>query len=232
MVFESDIGIVKAQLPRHAAFAIAGNMLWAQKRKVGTEEGYRACFSTIKGMIELQIKEGIPVFTFFLIPKDFAKHESFRMYSNEAIHFFKNLLINESIFRNQVKVSFWGKWYDFSDDMVEVMKKVTSETKDFDRFFVNFCVNYDGQEEIVDSVRIILRRCIHERISHEEVTKDLVKENLSSSGFLPPELIIVTGGRKETNGLLLWDSGKSKIFLSERLWPEFDRNEFYRAVKS
>jgi undecaprenyl diphosphate synthase len=220
-----------AKMPKHVAFTIAGNSLWAQKNGMSVEEGYRACFSTIKEMIEVQIKESIPVFTFLLIPKDFPKHESFRAYSREAVHFFKNLLLNDAIFKNQVKISFWGRWYDLSDDMVEVMKKVATETKNFDKFFVNFCVNYDGQDEIVDAVKIVLRKCISERLSYEDVTKDTIKENLSSSYFLPPDVIIATGGRKETAGLLLWDSSHSKIVLSNKLWPEFDRNEFCCALK-
>ena len=129
----------------------------------------------------------------------------------------------EFINANQIKMSFFGKWYDLMPDLVDVMKKFQSDTKDYDKFFVNFCINYDGQEEIVDACKLVARLVKADKLDPDSITKQEIKDNIYSS-FLPPDLIV--SFTDKTEGLLLWDSANSKLVFPRKPFEEFTKKDF------
>ena len=92
-------------------------------------------------------------------------------------------------------------------------------------------MNYDGQEGIVDALKLLVMQIKLVKIDPELIDKNSIKENLYSSYFLPPDLMIKNGNRKETSGFLLWDSVNTKIYFTNKLWPDFDKTEFMDAIK-
>ena len=96
---------------------------------------------------------------------------------------------------------------------------------------MNFCINYSGQEEIVDAIKLVARQVKADKLDVDAITSSVVKENIYSSYFLPPDLMIVNGARRSTNGLLLWDSSLSQIYYTNKMFPDFDRTEFMDAIK-
>ena len=98
-------------------------------------------------------------------------------------------------------------------------------------FFVNLCINYDGQEELIDSFRIIARKIKSSTLDPDSITKEEIKENVYSSYFIPPDVIIITGKRKFFGGFLLWDSIKSKIYFSDILWPDIKIDDLISIIQ-
>ena len=141
--------------------------------------------------------------------------------------FANNILVNKS----RIKISVLGKWYHLPGRVVDSIKKAIEATKDYDSFFANFCINYNGQEEIVDALKIIGMQIKAGKMDPELIDKDLIKENIYASYFMPPDLMIKNGSRKETSGFLLWDSVSTKLYFTNKLWPDFDKNEFMDAIK-
>ena len=144
---------------------------------------------------------------------------------------FNELSESKLIHENKIKISILGKWYNLPGRVVDAIKKAINDTRDYDSFFVNFCINYDGQEEIVDAMKLIGMQIKAGRMDPELIDKDTIKESIYSSYFLPPDLMIKNGSRKETSGFLLWDSVNAKIYFTNKLWPDFDRTEFMDAIK-
>ena len=138
--------------------------------------------------------------------------------------FFDGISNSPVIQNNKVKVSIFGKWYNLPGKAVESIKKIIEGTKDYDGFFVNFCINYYGQEEIVDACKLIAKQVELGKIDSEMITKDTIKENIYSSYFLAPDIILIYGERKMT-GLLLWDSANSRIEFAGKSFMEFDEKD-------
>ena len=123
-----------------------------------------------------------------------------------------------------------GKWYDLPGRVVEPIKDAIDSTRDYDLYFLNLCVNYDGQEEIADACRLIARKVRAGRIDIDQITKSEIKENIYASYFLPPDVVVCTYKRYFT-GLLLWDSVRSTIYFTPVLWPEFTESELDKAIE-
>lgn len=222
---------LETDLPMHVAFTMQGIMKWAEKNKVSEEEALKNKFLILKNTIKVGVKLNIPILTFHVLSTNLREEETdkFTLVMDVLVDFFEKLAKEKLIHENKVKISVWGKWYDLPGRVVEPIKKLIDETSEYDNFFVNLCINYDGQEEIVDSMRLIARQIISHKIGVDSISKDVVKENLYSSYFLPPDLIIKTGKKKLPN-LLLWDSVNSMVYFSDKFWPDFDKSEFNKAI--
>lgn len=219
------LGLGIKKIPKHISILVDGCEEWAELKKQDLNSVYSAEFLNIKNIIKLAVKLDIPILTFHSRTKA-DEHEI-----DQLVHFFELLLGWDLIKENQVKISVLGKWYDLPERLLAPIKKIITETKDYDKFFVNFCINYSGQEEIVDACKLIAHQVKLDRIGPDNVTKELLKENIYASYFLPPELMIITGTKKKTSGLLLWDSSETTIHISNKLWPDFGKEEFFRALK-
>ena len=224
-------GFIRLRVPKHIAIATVGKTAWAKKHKVPIEEAYEKSFIIIRSTVLSAIKLDVPIVTFYLLSTKIKDLEQFSILMDSLKEFFEDLTKREFIHKKRVKIMVFGKWYDLPGRVVDSIKNVIEETKDYDGFFLNFCINYSGQEEILDAIKLIARQVKADKVDVEAITTDMVKENIYSSYFLPPDLVIVNGQAKATGGLLLWDSSKSQIYFTNRLWPDFDRTEFMDAIK-
>ena len=131
------------------------------------------------------------------------------------------LSLDQNFFHiHRIKIAFIGKWYSLPENLVSVMKKLMEDTKEYDNFFLNFCMNYDGKQEIVDACKLITIQVKSEKLESENINEGVIKENIANSYFLPPDLIVFTEGNK-TNSFLLWDSCNSRVLFFEKPLREF-----------
>lgn len=93
-------------------------------------------------------------------------------------------------------------------------------------------MNYSGRDEIVDSCRLIGMKVKAGKLDPEAINKDMIKENLYTSYFIPPDLIIKTGMKNKLFGFLLWESAHSDICFANKLFPDFTPNDFLKAMQS
>lgn len=168
-----------------------------EQSKIKKEVMADTLLKTIKNCFELNI----PLLTINLLTTNYQETDV-----ENILEFFKTIKTWEWIDNLQIRVSVMGKWYELPGRVVEEIKNILDKTHAYDMFFLNLCVNYDGQEEIVDSVKIITTQATLGKIDPQKIDKTTIKENIYTSAFLPPELIInFTAQRKKTN-FLLWDS--------------------------
>ncbi len=228
-ILKKEEDIIQFKLPRHIALVTKGKKIYAEKHKISIEKVYSRSTLIITSTIASCVKMGVPITTFYLLSTHAEQLEHFSTIVDSLTDFLNNLAEKEMIHKNKIKVSVFGKWYDLPGKLVDSIKNIIDKTKDYDSYFVNFCVNYGGQEEIVDAIKLIARQVKAEKIDAEMVNKEMIKENIYSSYFLAPDLIIVNGS-KRTSDLLLWDSPKAKVYFTNKLWPDFDKKELMDAI--
>lgn len=224
-VFRKSAGL------KHVAIVTEGKTAWAKQHEVPIKDAYEKSYMIIRSTVLTAIKEDIPIITFYLLSSEMERLEKFSILMDSLKWFFDDLAKREFIMKDKVKISVLGKWYDLPGRVVDSIKCAVDTTKDNNRFFLNFCINYSGHEEILDAVKLIARQITAGKLDVEGITEDLIKENIYSSKFFPPDLIIVNGRKPSPGGMLLWDSVKSRIYFSGKLWPDFDRTIFMDAIK-
>jgi len=216
----------------HVAVTMNGIRPFANKKSIPLDEAYKNSFNILNEIIGAQPEKKIPILTVYVIPETQIGDDTFPVFLNELIKFFESIVSKETVHQNKIKISVLGKWYDLPGRAVDPIKKAIEETKDYDNFFLNFCINYDGQEEIVDACKLIARQIKAERLDIDSISKKTIKENTYSSYFVPPDIIIKNGKLKRTAGTLLWDSTDAELIFTEKDWPEFTKHDFLKAVDS
>jgi len=192
--------------PKHLAFTT-----------VGMKENPGQSFQAITKLVSEQVKRKIPVFTFHIT----HKKDPNPLILTAFTIFLESEYFRRLINQNKIKITILGKWYNLSSKTVDAVKKIIDETKDYDHYFLNFCINYDGQEEIVDACKLLTKQVLSNKLSESAITPELIKENLYTSYFIPPDLIIKSGSKQKQSSFLLWDSVGATFFFTRKSFADF-----------
>jgi undecaprenyl diphosphate synthase len=136
-------------------------------------------------------------------------------------------LVNQRGIRFQV----FGHWYNLPGRLVDEIKALLEQTKDYDEFFVNLCLDYDGRQEMVDAIKLICHQVKAGKLDPDSVSEDLVKESLYTSGIVPPDIIVKTGSTRRLRGFMLWDSADADIHITGRPWQEFSEKQLQQMLE-
>ncbi len=149
---------------------------------------------------------------------------------NTITTIFTALMHEPFLDNNQVKISVLGKWYELPERALEPIKQVISSTSEYDRCFVNFCVRYEGQDDIVDGAKLLAKNVQLGKLAPEQITKATLKEAMLTSTLLPPSLIIYPAPARKTGGVLLWDSASAIAHFSDFAWKDFGKEAFLNSL--
>jgi undecaprenyl pyrophosphate synthase len=177
-------------------------------------------YDLFDSVIGLQVHYGIPIFTVSLGRIENIPPDSLTAYCDT--------LLKKSI-ENQINVTIFGKWYDLKGNLVEALKKVNNESNEFDKLFLNVCINYDGQQEIADASKVMLKKAAADKLKTDQITPASIKENLYSSYFIPPELTIEPG--KRFSGTFLWDTKDSQIVFLKKQVLDISKQDLAKAIE-
>jgi len=216
---------------RHLAVTMHGMEKWSEQKKLPIQETYKKSFEIVNEIINLQIKNNIPILTLYVLPEELKKEDKFPFFLDEFISFLTSTKKSSLLHENKIKITALGKWYNLPGRAVDAVKEILEETKDYDAFFVNLCINYNGREEIVDACKIIGRQIKAGKLDVNAINKDIIKDNIYSSYFLPPDLIIKNGKIVQTTTFLLWDMPYARIYFTNKYFPEFSKSDFSKAIE-
>lgn len=217
------------RLPRHVAVIMDGNGRWAQRRHLPRIAGHRAGTQTARSTIETCARLKIEALTLYAFSV-----ENWRRPKTE-IEFLMQLLREylrremPLLQKNNIRMRFLGR----SDDLPAAVQKDTREAMEATAgntgMVLCVALNYGGRSEIVDAVNATLASRPAEA-SPLPVTEEDISAHLYTSGLPDPDLMIRTSGEMRVSNFLLWQIAYSEIFVTDTLWPDFNRARFLEAL--
>lgn len=213
------------KIPNHVAIILDGNGRWAKQRGKKRSEGHLAGFNNLEKLSEYIYSKGVNVLSVFAFSTENFKR------SKEEVDYLMNLFIEmfkkqfKDLEKNNIKVLFSGRRSPLPKGVLDAMDEMSEKTKNNTSGTLNICLNYGGQEEIVDMVKKI----IDQKIDSKDITKEIVNKNLYQD--LPPvDFVIRTSGEKRISNFLLWQSSYAEYHFPEVLFPDFKEKEFDEAI--
>ncbi len=103
-------------------------------------------------------------------------------------------------------------------------------TASCDGMVLNLALSYGGRSEILYAVHAILRDCQKRKIQPEDLTFQRFSQYLWTRGIPDPDLLIRTSGEFRISNFLLWQIAYTEIYVTDTLWPDFDRKELMKAI--
>ena len=122
-----------------------------------------------------------------------------------------------------IKVKIIGDKLKLNKNLRKINNLVENKTKKNSKILVQIALNYGSKQEIINSLKLVNKK-------KELITEKNVKQNLYT-GFLPdPDILIRTGGQKRLSNFLLWQLAYTEIFFINKMWPDFNENDFLRVI--
>ena len=218
-----------ARLPRHVAVIMDGNGRWAQKRHLPRIAGHRSGTQSARTTIETCARLKIEALTLYAFSV-----ENWRRPKTE-IDFLMQLLREylrkemPLIQKNEIRMRFLGRMDELPAGVQKDVREATEKTAENKGMVLCVALNYGGRAEIVDAMNAILE----ERNGHEaldKVTEEQISRHLYTEGLPDPDLLIRTSGEMRVSNFLLWQIAYAEIFVTETLWPDFNRARLLEAL--
>ncbi len=207
-----------------------GNGRWAKKRALPRVAGHREGVNSVRNIVEACGELGIEYLTLYTFST-----ENWRRPQKEISALMQLLIatlrkeINE-LNKNNIKLMTIGNIEklpsDARDEIIEGIEKthLNSGLK------LILALNYGGREEIIEAVKSIGKKIIDKKLKPEDITENIVRNNLYTSKIPDPDFLIRTSGELRISNFLLWQLAYTEIYVTKVLWPEFRRKHLYQAL--
>ena len=219
------------KIPNHVAIIMDGNGRWAQKRGLKRTKGHQMGAKVLKKISEYVYDKKIKVLSVFAFSTENWKRDK------EEVDYLMDLFIKvfkdnfKSIKEKGVKIVFSGVKTKLNDKVLKEMKRMTEETKNNKNGVFNICLNYGGQDEIVEATKKIVSDVKEGKIKIDDINKDMYNNYLFND--LPPiDLMIRTSGEYRISNFMLWQMAYAELYFTDVLWPDFDEKELDKAIDS
>ena len=218
---------VKETNLQHIAIIMDGNRRWAKERNLPSAMGHKKGVDALKKTLRACNDFGIKYLTVYAFSTENWNRKK------EEVDFLMELLAitltNElaEMHAEGVVISFIGDTTKLSEKLQKILQNSVETTKNNTGVHLQIAFNYGSRDEIVHAVKNIAAKGIRP----EDITEDLISENLYTKNIPDPDLLIRTGGEMRISNYLLWQIAYSEIYITKQYWPEFDKNSLVIAIE-
>ncbi len=227
---ENDLqGLV---VPKHIAIILDGNGRWAKKRGLPRSMGHKEGCVTVEKTVEIAARMGVEYLTVYGFSTENWKRSSEEVGALMQLFRFYMVRLLKTAKANNVRVRMIGERSRFAQDIIDGINRLEEETKDNTGLTFVIAVNYGGRDEITRAVRRMGEDCRLGNLDPQTITESTVASYLDTAGIPDPDLLIRTSGELRLSNYLLWQLAYSEIYITDCLWPDFDRAELVKAIEA
>ncbi|MGI6727639.1 MAG: isoprenyl transferase [Anaerovoracaceae bacterium] len=218
------------RIPTHIAIIMDGNGRWAKERSLPRLAGHNAGMSALKEIVKHSSVLGIKHLTVYAFST-----ENWKRPEDEVGGIFKILIyyVNkelQELHNNNVKVNILGDYEKLPKDAVNKLEEALEKTKNNTGLKFHIALNYGSRKEIVRSTKKIAKKIKEGSLSPEEITTEILTNNMYTAGIPDPDLVIRTGGERRLSNFLLWQTAYSEFVFTDVFWPDFTPQCFEDAI--
>ena len=232
----SDINPDPEFFPKHVAIIMDGNGRWAKKRLLNRIKGHKKGTEVVRSIVKTCREIKIPILTLYAFSTENWKRPKTEV--TALMTLLKSFLLTEQeeMMDNNIRLNAIGQIERLPDEVQDVLRSTIELTKSNKGLLLNLALSYGGRDEIVRAVRQIAEKVkngiIDPDASKNQITEDLISDHLYTRAMPDPDLLIRTSGEMRISNFLLWQIAYSEIFITDTLWPDFDRKEFISILKN
>lgn len=218
-------------IPNHIAIIPDGNRRWAKKQNLESWKGHEAGAKNTEKLLRKALEMGVRCFSLWGSSLDNLNKrplEEKRAMLKIYEEYIAKLISSEDIHNNEVKINFIGKWEEqFPESLKKIIRECIDATKHYSKNMLNFFLAYSGDDEMIDTIRKIVKS----GISPQSISGNVIKENLMTKDLPAVDYMIRTGGEPHLSvGFMMWDVANAQLYFSEKYYPDFGAEELEIAI--
>lgn len=228
---EIPTDLLRERMPHHVAVIMDGNGRWAKRRAMPRIMGHRKGVDVLKDLLRCCRDWGIEALTAYAFSTENWGRPT------EEVEFlmtlFERVLRKElrEMMKENVQIRFVGNLEMLPNSLREEIDRAVEETRVNTGIQFTIATNYGGRQEILQACRSIAAAVKDGTLALEDIDESVFERNLYTSGICDPDLLIRTSGEMRISNFLLWQMAYAEIYVTDTMWPDFDRAQFHTALR-
>ncbi len=218
-------------LPKHIAIIMDGNRRWAKSKNIPVSFGHKEGAKTLEKIVRYANKIGIKYITVYAFSTENWKRTTEEV--TALMNLFQSYLDDYSkrADSENIKVKIIGNRQGLSEKMQKSIEKCMERTKDNTGITFNIALNYGGRDEITNAVKHIAEKIQNKEINIEDITEQMISDNLYTAEQPDPDLLIRTSGELRLSNFLPWQLAYTEFLFVDKNWPDFNEKDLDDAIE-
>ena len=222
--------IIDEKLPLHVAIIMDGNGRWARQRGLERIFGHQQGVVALREVIETAAELGIKFLTLYA----FSTENWGR--PDDEVNALMGIMVQslnketETLLKNNIRLRAIGDVNRLADDVRERLSETLKLTSECTGLNLLVALSYSSRWEITEAARKISEEIIGGKLNPADIKEEDFEKYLTTSGVPDPELMIRTSGELRISNFLLWQLAYAELYFTDILWPDFGKDDFYRAI--
>ncbi len=224
------------EIPQHIGIIPDGNRRYGKKLNKGPLYGHRVGADTTKDVIKWCNDIGVERLTIYALSTENLNRSKKQvdLMFNLLEEKFNEISKSQIVQDNKINIRIIGDKELLPDNVKFASESAEQNTKNHDGMSVNIAAVYGGRNKLLNATSNILKKVDQGELDPGDIDHSTIESYLYSGEFHQVDFIIRTGGVSRLSNFLPWfGQGYCPVFYSSDLyWPEFDRDEFDRAIRT
>ena len=218
------------RLPRHIAIIMDGNGRWAKRQGLARMFGHRQGVETVHNITVAATQLGIRYLTLYTFSTEHWNRPK------EEVDALMTLLVDTiaketpTLMKNNVRLQTIGDLNRLPDQARTKFLACIEQTSGNTGLTMVLALSYSARWEITQAMQQAVRLAQAGQLRAEEIDEEYVSRLMTTADMPDPDLLIRTSGEYRISNFLLWQLAYSELYFTDRLWPEFDEEELYKAI--
>jgi undecaprenyl diphosphate synthase len=222
--------INKDNIPKHVAVIMDGNGRWAKKNGLLRTIGHNNGIKSVQEVVEASVELGISVLTLFAFSTENWNRPKAEV--NALMELLVKSLNKElpTFQKNNIQLQTIGETNTLPKGCRKKLTEIIKETSGNTGLKLVLALSYSSKLEIINSIKNIAQKIADKTINPEDINESFFSNELYTSDYPDPDLLIRTSGEYRISNFLLWQIAYAELYFSPKLWPDFKKADFFEAI--
>ncbi|MDE6097903.1 MAG: isoprenyl transferase [Muribaculaceae bacterium] len=218
------------RIPRHVAVIMDGNGRWARARGMDRSAGHVEGVNTVRRITEAASELGVGYLTLYTFSTENWQRPQAEV--DMLMHLIVTAIERETpdLIKNNVRLTMIGDTDRLPQESLDRLRRCIADTSHCTGLCLVLALSYSARWEITRACRAIAAEAAAGRLSADDIDESLLSRSMATAAMPDPDLLIRTGGDMRISNFLLWQLAYTEIYVTDKFWPDFDRQDFCRAI--
>ncbi len=222
--------LIQDRLPGHVAIIMDGNGRWAKKRGNSRMFGHKHGVTAVREVTETAAELGIDYLTLYAFSTENWSRPKTEVDALMGLLVTTISSETETLIKNNVRLNAIGCTESLPLGVQGKLKDCIQKTSSNTGLTLTLALSYSSRWEIIEAVKQVAQDVKDNKLKVSDIDAEVISNNMRTAGIPDPELMIRTSGEQRISNFLLWQLAYSELYFCDILWPDFRRDDFYRAL--
>lgn len=223
--------IGSSSFPKHVAIIMDGNGRWAKMQGKERTFGHKSAVSAVRSAIQACDDLNIPYLTLYAFSTENWKRP--KMEVSFLMKLLSQIIQTElhELLTNNIRLKIIGDFESLPKRIKKILNDALEATKNNKKATLTIALSYGSKAEILLAVKNIAQQVKNGNLEVSEIDETLFNKHLYTHDLPDVDLLIRTSGEYRISNFMLWQIAYSELYFTDVLWPDFNKEHFFEAIK-